>query len=352
MLSPLLKWDASAGPELDRGIEGLLRCARSMRRGRIDSRSAVDSSGGPSGYAAEMVTHPRTRPPLDDVRRLPDAVSSVEYPDVPAFEEADLASGIQTIWYGGLPLDFQVIKGTRPVLVVVFDGALVREKTQLPRFSGGGVTNGLGVSRLSFSDPSLYLSDRLRLAWYAGSALQPELQTMIVRVVRKVVDSLSPERVVFFGASGGGFAALLASSHFADSLAVVVNPQTSIGAYVPRHVQSWLDAAWEGRRLESLPHTVTSDLIRRYSSITMRNYVAYAQNRTDSHVNAHMEPWIAVADPSRIQTRWGSWGEGHVGPPKETITEMLAAAADWTPGATLTDFCRGAESPPAPRADK
>src|SRR5690606_37414963 len=126
---------------------------------------------------------------------------------------------------------------------------------------------------------------------YAGNLHQPDLQDTILRAIRRCIEALTPERVVFFGASGGGFAALYFSSLVADSLAVVMNPQTDIAAYLPGPVKVWRETCWDGADLTALPGTVTTDLVQHYSARSMQNHVAYLQNRTDSHVDAHMRPW-------------------------------------------------------------
>lgn len=277
-------------------------------------------------------------PSFEALRSFAEGTTSTEHADIAAFEASPADHGMHTIWHGGLPLDLSFVHGSRRSLVVVFDGALERSTTRLPRFSGGGVTAGLGNSRLSFSDPSLYCSDRLRLGWYAGNLHQPDLQDTILRTIRRCTTAARPERVILFGASGGGFAALYFSSLLPGSLAVVMNPQTDIAAYLPGPVRVWRDTCWAGEELPTLPSTVTTNLVRHYSARPVHNHVAYLQNRTDSHVDAHMRPWLGAADPERVQVMMGDWGQGHVAPPKDVIQRVLRTAMDWSPGTILPGF--------------
>ncbi|WP_153011614.1 hypothetical protein [Serinicoccus chungangensis] len=169
---------------------------------------------------------------------------------------------------------------------------------------------------------------------------------MIVRTIRKCISAVQPERVVLFGASGGGFAALYFSNLVPDSFAVVMNPQTDIAAYVPGPVKVWRDTCWAGKELASLPSTVTTNLVRLYSARPMQNYVAYLQNRTDSHVDAHMHPWLNAADFDRVKVIMGDWGQGHIAAPKDVLQRVVRTASEWSPGSSLPGFTLAGHSQP------
>ncbi|MFS8973849.1 hypothetical protein PO002_04945 [Cupriavidus necator] len=262
--------------------------------------------------------------------------------DVEYFETApSLASGIHTIYEGGLPIDLYVdLKPGQP-LVIFLNGAAPRsEAMKLPVFAGFGVVPPGEVSRLCINDPSLYLDVSLPLAWYAGSAKQPALQALLSRVIGTVVALADTRQVVFVGGSGGGFASLYYSRLVPESLAVVWNPQTDILAYAPQHVAEYSRAAFGLADMEvarrELPARIATDLCALYRGSTPSNHILYLQNGTDWHVKSHCQPFLAalghqVSAPlssgklgESLYLHVGAWGEGHVPAPQPLLKSLLA----------------------------
>ena len=163
----------------------------------------------------------------------------------------------------------------------------------------------------------------------------------------KTADAHGVSHVIFFGSSGGGFAALQASLHFPESLAVAINPQTSIGKYLPKAVERYLRINWPGHRsLEGLP--VEHDLTEAYSS-GHSNTVAYLQNKRDIfHIDDHQRPFYqALKSRDDIYELTGGWGKdlskGHVPPPGSLISRILrttttGASGDWSTALSSMEF--------------
>src|SRR5699024_5115261 len=101
---------------------------------------------------------------------------------------------------------------------------------------------------------------------------------------------------IFFGGSGGGFAALYFASFFAGSLALVFNPQTDIAQYSAKAVRDFALKAFdlsaeEQDPLHGLPASVVTDLCTHYRE-SRPNYIAYMQNMADAeHVEKHLRPF-------------------------------------------------------------
>ena len=251
--------------------------------------------------------------------------------DLAAFKAAPLERGVHSFWYHQGPFDLLLQpKAGADTLLVSFHPALQTADTSIPVFMGLGVTHETGAHRLFLSDPSLERDDQLRLAWHTGNYLQP-LQRDLPEVIEHVRAQVGARHVVFYGTSGGGYAAMHYSTRFPGSLAVAVNPQTIITEYLPLAVGRYMETCWPRSTWK-----VSWDLREMYEPWP-GNSVAYMQNRSDSHVEKHLAPFLAATRPPRgaLYMLMGEWGEGHKAPPKEQIARVLqevaAARGDWGP---------------------
>ncbi len=116
-------------------------------------------------------------------------------------------------------------------LFVAFHAAVDREKKTLPlyaRWNWGKILNG---NILCIDDPTLYLNDRLRIAWYIGTREKDVIQG-VVRIAETFAErmGLTPSQIIFYGDSAGGFAAIAAAAK-ASATCVAINPQTQIALY-------------------------------------------------------------------------------------------------------------------------
>jgi len=275
-----------------------------------------------------------------------------DFSSVTDFENNTVRAGISTMYSGGIPIDVLVSPGTSETTIFFFHGAIERHFT-LPVLSGLGISGGLHANRVFISDPSLALDYDLLLAWYAGNFKQPDLQQSLVRILKKIATSLQSKRVVFFGGSGGGFAALYFASHFSNSLALVFNPQTNIAKYSKRAVKDFTKKAFkvdtnDSDPVSQLPSKVISDLCEVYK--TPRNTkIAYLQNLNDqTHIESHLLPFATEmhADNELLLLK-EPWQEGHSPPPKDLLTQVLNLAVssdDWSQDFIQMGFTRASEA--------
>lgn len=248
---------------------------------------------------------------------------------------ATVPAGISTIYQNGLPIDLLVSPADSNTTVFFFHGA-IEPHFQLPVLSGLGISGGLATNRVFVSDPSLLLDDQLMLAWYAGNYLQTDLQQVLTKIFQKIISDLGGRRTIFFGGSGGGFAALYFASAIPHSLALVFNPQTNIDRYAPRAVTAFNQHALGlqvCRDRGARPPSIVTDLCSHYSS-GIDTTIAYMQNVNDTvHVEEHLRPFqMAVRSPTKLYLLMERWGEGHSPPPKQLLTHVLdisTASHDW-----------------------
>lgn len=209
---------------------------------------------------------------------------------------------------------------------VTFSGALTPDVTELPAFVGWGTTRHLKANVLILSDPSLALDPKLRLGWYAGSKQQPDLQSVLTRVIRAFA---CKTRVVMFGASGGGFAALEQATRLPGSIALVSNPQTDILRYHERETAQYLHLAWRAGLSESASLPFRHEVVTAYAN-PVDARVIYVQNNSDAfHISNHEEPFRAALHPDN-EVIWvrGDFGDGHIGPDKELFAQLFSAVTN------------------------
>jgi len=207
-------------------------------------------------------------------------------------------------------LDALVVNRSSDVMVVALHGATDRAKTTLPRFEWLRTLLDFNVSCVFFSDPALHLSERIQLAWYTGWD-GVDCHAEIANETRRIASFLGVERVVFTGASGGGFAALQSSALVDESLVLAFNAQTDIPGYRVNG-QSWgvqrtyLQYVWPKiwASFEEPQEFMTGEwrkevgdrisAVERYS-VPRRNHVHIVQNADEFHYGDHFLPFLRAA---------------------------------------------------------
>ncbi|MGO1312452.1 MAG: hypothetical protein ACTMKW_07880 [Brevibacterium aurantiacum] len=234
------------------------------------------------------------------------------------------ATGRYDIDHGGLTIPCSWESRGHHTTLVTFSGALTPDIKELPAFVGWGTTRNLRCNVLMLSDPSLAIDSRLRLGWYAGSTALPRLQAKLTRVIRRFAGR---SRVVLFGASGGGFAALEQAPRLPRSLAIVSNPQTDILRYHPAAVEQYLSIAWGSTPDEAAELPFEHEVATRYAKPVPAD-VVYLQNGSDAfHIERHEQRFRERLHPqNQVHFVRGDFGDGHVGPDKHQFTRMFEAA--------------------------
>lgn len=269
-------------------------------------------------------------PIVQPQRIFDESQSHHEYLSLEEFLATDaVPNGYHTVHYGGLPIDFFAeYRGHRTTFYSFH--ANVRPHRQVPVFTGAGISYRAEANRVYFSDPSLVLTRDLTLAWFVGNA-QQDLQDALVRIIGHLEQVYQSQKGLFFGASGGGFAALFYASRFPGSTAVVCNPQTNITRYEEPAPSKFaricfgVEGDWA---MDRLPVHVVTNLVSVYSE-PKHVRILYMQNETDTHhIDHHLHPFVeSLNKQNELWLNMGSWGQGHIAPPKPLILETVTAAA-------------------------
>ena len=127
-------------------------------------------------------------------------------------------------------------------LFVMLSAAVDRSKYRLPVFNRWtwAEMKKFPGHVLCVADPTLELHDAMNLGWYLGTD-ENDASEELSRFIRRFAEVLGiPEdKIVIWGSSGGGFAALALASRIEKATAVAVNAQTDILAYeIARHIEA------------------------------------------------------------------------------------------------------------------
>jgi hypothetical protein len=281
--------------------------------------------------------------------------SVLEWPSLDAFLATEkIQSGVHSVPIGefaGKAVNYDFFLTARPgtVLLCHFHGNAPREKSELPIFTGLGVTSSIATSMFVPSDPVLALDASLSLGWHFGCEGIP-LQSITVSIVKKLQESLHARRVVAWGGSGGGFAAIRVAKDTPNAIALVWNPQTDIAKYTQMFVDRYLRIAFPtigfGGTFPSdrgrFPSLCTEEFAAGY-----QGKVLYLQESTDWHVDAHLKPFLAnfcgktcssIVESSsfsgcvtdQLYLHLDHWGNGHIPPSKDSLTKILTLLTDVT----------------------
>lgn len=228
---------------------------------------------------------------------------------------------------GELPLQLRWEDRGHDVVFVTFSAAVSLDHKVVPLFTGVRVTEGLKANVLFISDPTLKISTNLALAWYAGSKQMPDLQAQVAQVISHLAGD---SRIILFGSSGGGFAALQTASRLPGCRVIASNPQTNISRYHANPYGKYTRIAW-GIEPETpgqlVPLPTVQDLTAVYAQ-KLDIEVLYLQGSQDRfHLTHHCEPFFQALHSGTAATRIvRDFGAGHAAPDKAHVRGILEAA--------------------------
>lgn len=192
-------------------------------------------------------------------------------------------SGLYHFDQEGFRYEFLYYPSSEKRLFVLLNGDFNRKRYSLPVFQRWSWADAFPGHCLFIADPMLYLHDQLGLAWYIGNS-KAEPLTIIVDIIKAVASKLNirMQDVIFYGSSGGAFAALRLSSLLPKATTVAINPQIDVTQY--KYFDFFLKQCFDdldrdeaikkyGDRFSILPH---------YKRLR-KNKILYVQNTLDKH---------------------------------------------------------------------
>lgn len=199
-------------------------------------------------------------------------------------------------------LDFYARLAPAKILYISLQGAVTPGKVRYPNFPRVSSMRKHADAFMAIPDPTLQLSDdtAFGLAWYSGSEGWDPMD-QIEEVVRRGMEHVGADSVVFLGGSGGGFAALRLSRRFPESLAFEMGPQVRIRDYNIRHQERLFSHCWpDWDRLDVMDrYPERFDLHELYANDEVVNYIYYRQSTLDHHLEDHAQPLLRALRSKR-----------------------------------------------------
>lgn len=272
------------------------------------------------------------------------------------------SDGIHAIRFAGGHFDVLLRGGVTSTpdlraLPVFFSGAVQRDATAPPFFSGTTLAGQVGVPVVAISDPTLHCSNDVSIGWYTGGSgefFQAALPGFLL-ALREAVG----REIVLVGGSAGGFASLFYASAVGCG-AFVWNPQTDLLRYGAWAVREYLvavlgDQSWSYPDNAPKASVEPVDLEAARAQLSAAGIestvgpagkltrLLYLQNRSDHHLQRHAEPYRDASGLEHVsEGLYGSsthvmavssFSEGHRAPRREIIEAGLELAI--TPDADL-----------------
>lgn len=186
-------------------------------------------------------------------------------------------------------------------LFVMMPSAINRQKMILPVFSRWtwalkGIFPG---SVLCIADPTLDLDDQLQLGWLLGNkehCATAELAEFVVKFAQ--LQGIPNDKIIIYGSSAGGFAALALAAHIEGSVAVAINSQTDALSYESsRQVALVRKSCFDDLPEDVIRHDYSDrvDMTSRWKNVNSSK-VFLVQNELDvHHYDVHFKPfWKAL----------------------------------------------------------
>lgn len=224
-------------------------------------------------------------------------------------------------------------------LFVLMPSAVDRGKMVLPAFSRWAwAAEGLFPGHaLCIADPTLELNENLRLGWLIGNkehCATTELADFVIKFARS--KGIPNERIVIYGSSAGGFAALALAACIEGSIAVAINAQTDALSYnSPKQISLIQQYCFDNLPQNEIRRNFSDrvDMAMRWKSVN-KSKAFLIQNQTDTHhYNVHFLPfWESLGGTAASgvthagrHTAWVYHQEGgHIPESKEMAQEIIS----------------------------
>lgn len=249
-------------------------------------------------------------------------------------------NAIHEINYNGLPLHLKSkFHSHGSPTVVVFSHMLADEAVveSIPYFNGDRLTESLCANVLLVADPSMVLSKSLKTGFYAGNSLQPNLQADIAYISSTLTRD---NRLIYFGTSSGGFAALVSALHSPGSMVFVSNPVVNF-KIMSEPAEHYARIAWSATS-ESLNWNEASfrwDIVTPFESVVPVK-VIYHQNPKDQVWERwHYGTFYERCNPGNdIIFNRSDVGQGHVFPTNTWLNKVLTRMVRATDQEEINDI--------------
>jgi hypothetical protein len=224
-------------------------------------------------------------------------------------------------------------------LFVMLGGEAPKDRKSATHFERRAWGEMLPGSVLWISDPTLDLSNEISLGWYVGTRDKDYTAEMAKLVARVAADlGVARSDIIFYGGSGGGFAALMCARFLPGVNCIVINPQIDLSKHEAEHRRKLAKVFSGEENFKAIAHAHPERVSVLAAFPEPRNLppLVYVQNRQDKeHFDAHYalfcETYSApkeggISDNGHVLTLLFEHGEGHVHEPRPIVRPLLAQA--------------------------
>jgi len=155
-------------------------------------------------------------------------------------------------------------------------------KQKMPIFNRMSWMGEISCTGIWYSDPTLYLEEKLTLGWGYGTNQRWYLKD-IAHLIRCILANLNIQTkdTLFYGSSGGGFMSM-ALATMLHSKATVINPQFQVNDYLPAAVEALKRAALlPGDQLLEERISIAA-LMRRERYVPLLHIISNVQSEEDA----------------------------------------------------------------------
>ncbi|WP_156096049.1 glycosyl transferase family 2 [Methanobacterium sp. SMA-27] len=138
-------------------------------------------------------------------------------------------------------------------LICFGSGAYEPEKISPPIYRRHSWESKFEESVIYYNDPTLYIDPELYIGWGIGKIDDWYLLVIadIIQILARK-NNITPENMLFFGSSGGGFTAIMLSTFIKNSSVIVNNPQIFLTNYAKRHLNQMINSCFDNLDLETV----------------------------------------------------------------------------------------------------
>ncbi|MEX3513707.1 MULTISPECIES: hypothetical protein [unclassified Corynebacterium] len=183
------------------------------------------------------------------------------------------------------------------------------------------------MNLIAVSDPTLAKGD-IDLGWFAGDKDTGPLPETLGPLIQHAAESLGTSRLILFGPSGGGYAAIVFGTMFPDSVVLAVNPRLDLNARPKARLEKYLEVAHGDRTtgdvsvlLKEFGLTRVQDQLEKPLDFNLLIF----QNSGDTvYLNNQLTPFLSDfhSDP-RVHVRLENYATGHKPIPGEMLRDIL-----------------------------
>ncbi|WP_028279909.1 hypothetical protein [Arthrobacter sp. H5] len=236
-------------------------------------------------------------------------------------------------------------RGSETTLVTFASALPVKGWDTYPVFPGEKTAIGLKVNHLSMSDPNFAMEGRPATGWFLGTT-NHRIGDYLPDIVNHATKAGVEGQAVLFGASAGGFGALLYGLQIPESVTLCVNPRVEL-LNKPTQFHRLAPGAFP-----DIPVTELETRLPVTASIPTNgqtNTVAYIQNVQDTpYFEGNLLPYLRAAQGNdRVWVHLVDTGPRHVMPDGPIVTDLLRGLIDnapnWSVAMSALGFEQGAQ---------